>query len=728
MSLLLLLACPPAPDTSPAADTDSGAPAWAEPEWDAAPEPLPCNEGEAAPLYDAALADAEISRDNMGFAESIWSSLARAGYVRGPFQWPSFEPVHHEPEYAACWVRQHAADLDAAGAAAHPVAAALGVLAATAGVPAEGEPVQPDDTSLASALDELADAAGGGDDGDRADELPEELAEALVLIVRALTEGIDARHRMDAASEGVAKPQRLFRDGASMVLSATDNQPSYTDPEATTVYTDWFTSDDGPRALLGPARKLAFAIEDADLQRFAGGDTSWSFDTDAGRILISPSTDDLHDASTGAVLLAIDLGGNDTYLDGVGANADEDNPVAVNVDLGGDDTYGYTPVPDDHDTEGLLPSDIRGREPAYGGYWTSSSITSRQGSGRYGIGLAFDLGAGNDTWASLRLSQGFGSLGVGVLADDGGDDTYAAEAGAQGSGVFGYGLLLDGGGNDTYLSWAFSQGFGYTGGIGQLLDVAGDDTFVADPGNAFGGTTLYYSPQLPGGEGNSSFCQGAGFGFRGDQWSTWFSGGVGSLRDVAGNDSYVAGVFSQATGYWEGTGILADGAGNDTYDALYYMQGGSAHFASALFFDGGGDDQYSQTFDSQYMHTGAGHDYSLGLFLEDAGNDVYAYNGLAAGASNCQGVGVFVDKDGSDTYTARSTYSTGLGNHSGECETRTSTPSIGIFLDGGGDPDVYLWPEDELRTPADDSTFGIEWNSTDDEHGGAADGSEVTGF
>lgn len=727
MSLLLLLACTVPLDTGEAPGPEPEPEAPAPQAWDAPAETLSCNEGADAPLYDLALADAEIAREDVGFPESLWSSLARAGYVRGPFQWPSFEPVHHGPEYAACFLRQHAADLDAAVAAAHPVSSALGALAATAGTPSDGEPIQPDDTDLATALGVLVDVAGGGDDPDLAANLPADLAAALVPIVRALSAGIETRHAMDEASAEIAKPQRLFRDGASLVISSISYQPDFSDADALGLYADWFTSELGPRALLLPARQIAHAIEAADLGQFAGGDTSWRFATDAGAIVIAPSSDDLHDAAEGPVLFLLDLGGDDGWLDGAGANADEENPVSVSVDLAGDDVYGYPEVADSHDAEGLLPSDEDGRENSFG-YWPSASRIGRQGSGRYGIGMAIDLGGGNDTWASLRMSQGFGALGVGVLADDGGDDSYSAEAGAQGSSVFGYGLLLDGGGDDHYRSWAFSQGFGYSGGMGLLLDGAGDDEYMADPGNSFGGATLYYSPQLPSGEGNSSFCQGAGFGFRGDNWSAWLSGGVGTLRDRSGNDRYVAGVFSQGTGYWEGTGIVSDGAGDDVYDALYYMQGGSAHFATGLFHEGGGNDQYSQTFDSYYMHTGAGHDYSLGMFLEDGGDDVYNTNGLAAGASNCQGVGIFVDRDGSDIYTARSTYSTGLGNHSTECESRTSSPSTGIFLDGGGDPDRHYWPEDEIQRPDNDSVFGLEWNGTDDEHGGAADGGDGTGF
>lgn len=688
---------------------------------------MDCAEGAEAPLLESALADANLDREDLGFESSLWASWERMGYVRGPFQMPWFEDAHHEPEHAACFARQTSADFDAAALTLHPVAAAIGAQATASGIELEGNPIAALDTPLSEALAALVNAAGGGDDAERADELPEDLAAALVPIILALAAGIDARHAMDETSADITKPQRMFSGAAGLVIPDVGYLPEVTDPDAVELFADWYMSESGPRQLLLPAKQIAFAIEDANLAGFAGGETDWQFATDAGIIRVAPSTDDTHEIGDNSVLFLLDLGGNDTYLDGAGANRNDENPVAVNVDLGGQDHYGYVEVPDDHDIEGTLVSDSDGRENQ-STHWVSDSGTGRQGSGRYGIGMAFDLGGDDDIWASLRMSQGFGTLGIGVLRDDGGNDTYAAEAGAQGSGVFGWGLLLDGGGDDTYTAWAYSQGFGYVGGVGTLHDNAGNDDYFANPGDAFAGVTLYYSPQLPGGEGNSSFCQGAGFGLRGDSWEQYFSGGFGVLRDVEGDDSYQTGVFGQGTGYWEGTGLLADGAGNDQYDALYYMQAGVAHYAMGLFFEGGGDDAYNQRFDSYYMHTGAGHDYSLGLFVDEGGNDTYGYGGLAVGASNCQGVGIFVDKDGTDLYDARSSYSTGLGNHSGECESRTSEPSIGLFIDSGGDVDDYRWPEDTMRLPANDSSFGIDWNGTDDEHGGAVDGDGATGF
>lgn len=720
----------PAGDTAPA--DDSGDPGDSGPDdpvlstWDPTAEILACNQGADAPLYDAALANAEIAREDVGFPASLWNALARSGYVRGAYQWPSFEAVHHEPEYAACWVRQSEADLDAAALAAHPVASSIRAVAALQSRTWTEDPL-PASADLEAALEHLVAAAGGGGDVSAASQLAGDLAAALAPVVEALAVAIEARDAMVAAAEGVAGTRKLYNGAAGMVIGGSAYLPDIADADANAAFESWFTTS-GPSTLLLPTAQLAFAIEEADLARFAGRDDTWSFATEAGTIAIAGSGGDDHALGEGeAQLLLLDLGGDDTYRDGAGANRDEDNPVAVAIDLGGNDAYGYDVVPDDHDTEGVLASDAGGRSRS-GGYYPSASDVPRQGAGRLGIGMLLDLGGGNDSYASLRMSQGFGALGVGVLYDDGGDDTYAAEAGAQGSAVFGYGLLLDRAGNDTYLGWAYSQGFGYVGSVGALVDVEGDDDFRADPGNGFGGTTLYASPQLPGGEGNSSFCQGAGFGLRGDSYGLWLSGGLGVLRDASGSDSYVAGVFSEGTGYWEGTGLLSDGDGADQYDALYYMQGGSAHFATGLLHDGGGDDRYNQRFDSYYMHSGAGHDYSLGMLIDESGDDTYGYNGLAAGASNCQGVGVFVDRDGSDVYDARSTYSTGLGNHSGECASRTSQASTGIFLDSGGDADTYLWPGGDGRVPSDDSVFGIEWNATDDEHGGAVDGDGAAGF
>ena len=119
------------------------------------------------------------------------------------------------------------------------------------------------------------------------------------------------------------------------------------------------------------------------------------------------------------------------------------------IDLGGDDVYGYVGDENAEAAAPLLPDDGSGRfEPGSNGAPFgpfSFSKTSRQGGANLGVALHFDLGSGNDQYRSLRRSQGFGSMGVGVLYDDGGDDIYRCEAGCQGSALFGIGVQIDAG-------------------------------------------------------------------------------------------------------------------------------------------------------------------------------------------------------------------------------------------------------------------------------------------
>ena len=722
--LLLLLACAPTvPTAPPPPDEVDPAP---PPAWDAAPAAIDCAPGGAAPLLDTALADAGLERDAFGYSERQWTQWGEL--VDNPFVLSWYLEVHHSPEQVPCFAGRLNTDLDAAAASLHPVAGLLAGIASRADAPLVADPVDPGVTTLDEALAALLDVTGDASDTPDTSGLDPDLSAALVPVVLAVTDAVAARYALDAVLDTNGwGANKAFNQGPGMVIDVGRAFPDYSDATELAAFEAWYLSDTGPRALVDPARRIAFALEDADLARFVGLDQALRVETAAGAILVSPGTDDVHTADLGALLLHVELGGDDTYTGGAGATYDGDNPVSVLVDLGGDDVYGYDVVPDDADTAGTLASDADGRTTR-GGYSPSASSTGRQGSGRYGIGLLYDLGGGADTYASLRMSQGFGSMGVGVLADDGGDDTYASETGSQGAAVFGVGLLYDGGGDDTYRAWSFSQGFGYVGSGGLAYDRDGDDTWLSDAGNDYGGTTLYASAQLASGQGNNSFSQGAGFGLRDDAYSVWLAGGIGVLRDAVGADTYTAGVFAQGTGYWEGTGVLADGGGDDTYDALWYVQGGAAHYALAMLVDTAGNDAYNPNFTPLNVMLGSGHDNSVGVMIDGGGDDVYTYTTLAAGASNCQGVGVFVDLDGSDTYNAVSTYSTGLGNHSTECDTRINTGSEGIFLDSGGDADTYVWPADELRLPADNSTFGVSWAGTGDEYGGAADGDGGTGF
>jgi hypothetical protein len=507
---------------------------------------------------------------------------------------------------------------------------------------------------------------------------------------------------------------------------------AYLDTGAGYLFAQHFTAPEVRRAdvqgaLLGDVELALLATAARDLAdaanalgAHAGAAARLSFATPAGRIEVRGGTaaDTYDDAAFHETLLLADLGGDDVYRFPAGANASLANGVALVVDVAGADLYGYDEVPIASDVgpagSARLPSDADGRDPAVAGGSgpATRSRTARQGAGRLGVGMLLDLGTESDTYRSLRFSQGYASLGVGVLYDAGGDDTYTAEAASQGAAVGGLGLLIDRSGSDHYTAYAYAQGFGYVRGVGALADGAGDDAYLAVPDDV-----LYFSPQDPGGS-NSSFSQGAGFGRRDDRTDgVPMSGGLGVLRDRAGDDTYDAAIFAQATGYWFGTGMLLDGAGADRYDARWYVQAGTAHFAAAVLIDDGvGDDLYGTSSRRLNMALGAGHDFSLAWLVDRGGSDTYVAPNLALGGGNAAGAGFFVDVAGDDHYTAASDLT--LGNASVETvgdTLRGRAETLGVFLEGGG-ADVYARPSVTV-TPADGTTWSQSLHTGEGERG-----------
>ena len=271
-------------------------------------------------------------------------------------------------------------------------------------------------------------------------------------------------------------------------------------------------ADAGTHRMLRAAIKLAQAVEGARLKRFAGSKVdAWWYVPGLGKVILAGPGDDTHSypgpRSLGAsVALLLDTGGSDIYRMPAGANTPGESLASVHIDLGGDDKY---------------------EAGEFG-----------QGAGQRGVGLLWDLGGGADTYQTAGSGQGAGAHGVGVLLDDGGDDKYVGVRGAQGAGMDGVGVLIDLGGDDKYDTFTRSQGFGGPGGHGVLYDAAGNDKYRADPGDPEqGGELRYPSPQLPN-SGNASLGQGAAAGMRDDNNGQHRVGGVGLLRDRAGDDSY----------------------------------------------------------------------------------------------------------------------------------------------------------------------------------------------
>ncbi|MCA9674225.1 MAG: hypothetical protein KC464_04205, partial [Myxococcales bacterium] len=458
--------------------------------------------------------------------------------------------------------------------------------------------------------------------------------------------------------------------------------------------------------LYGAGVDVLEALAQADLSRFAQVPTSsvatstatlvFSAETPLGRVAIGDGDSGVYDPRApgmdGAWAVLIDLGGNDEYRVPAGGNQSADNSASVLVDLGGDDVYGYVVTPAAGD-QGRLPSDAGGRyrtirPPDLDNGPISLSQVPRQGGARMGVAVLYDIGGGRDHYQSLRLSQGTGVVGVGVLLDEGGDDQYFAEAASQGAAAFGIGLLYDAGGSDVRHAYTMSQGFAFARAAGVVYDLTGDDQYLMDPGDPdVGGDPLYFNAQRPG-RANSTLGQGFAFGRRADTTDRAFmSGGVGLLVDADGNDRYEGSVFTQGGGYWFGTGVLADHAGDDTYDGLWYAMAAGAHYAMGALLEGGGDDVYGGALPRVNVTVGGGHDYSAVFLVDEAGNDTYAGARITIGAGNLNGVGVFVDNAGDDLYDARNVYGIGAAGILESFEPgspRRKVQTIGLFIDAAG--------------------------------------------
>ena len=357
-------------------------------------------------------------------------------------------------------------------------------------------------------------------------------------------------------------------------------------------------------------RKLSFAsrLMASQLQKLAGMDVqdvgagfrSCFMETVMGRVGIFGRG---NDTITGDWCLVIDLGGDDLYTGTMASPSGMDRPFALVADLGGDDTY--------DSGEGSLVNACMG------------------------IGMLMDV-SGHDHYLSGKEGMVSACYGTALLFDMEGDDLYSCDGGySLGAAHVGAGILADLTGDDRYLSGDCSQGYGGTMGLGLLLDGAGSDLY----------NSTRHCP---------SFVQGAARG----RWAEAtdghsLGGGLGILVDCGGADEYHAGSFSQGAGYFLGGGFFADLEGNDRYQAESHSQGYAAHFALGAFYDKSGDDRYNEGTDPLKITQilGGGRDCSFGFFLDGAGDDRYHLGNRSMGIGDLNGIGVFWDRDGDDSYT-----------------------------------------------------------------------------
>lgn len=663
-------------------------PAVAPPAGDAA---CPAKKPAAADALDDALGKAGIDRCGYGFSDAtmaIWKPI----FSDDAYQLPSFRPLHQGLLRIPAFAQETEGYLDAALDGKQTVSNVLLAASVRKGHTIDAcvqlggwESALAAASPLAAALSKL----GAGDAAALAAQtqgVPLDLQQALVPVLATLAW---------AASEVRAAVGTEVSDELDFLSRVYSFVIIPTDPFTVDKTSVGYLKKVDEKRMATAAALVARAVEAADLSKFAGtASTSLAVDTPLGAVVIGgPSADSYtagHLAEKSALLL--ELGGDDTYEVPVGSGR-RDLPVGVAIDLAGKDHYGYAIVPDSLDTPTRPPSDSAGRYGFGGAMGQTLSRVGRQGSGILGVGLAWDLGVADDVYASLALSQGAGALGVGALFDQGGTDKYVAENTSQGSAMWGIGALIDAAGNDEYRTFYASQGFGYVHGVGVAVDGGGDDTWFADPGDPkVGGDSLYPSAQLPK-EGNTSMCQGAGFGRRDDTKGLYMAGGHGLLYDRAGKDSYTASVFAQGSGYWLGFGLLTDKAGNDTYKGLWYVQGASAHFALGAHFDRAGNDLYNPSFPIRATSIGVGHDFSGALHVDLGGDDQYTAPGLSLGCGNSQGAGGLINVGGNDQYTpaGNNTYGCASLGHGGPYTSRDDMPTYGIFVDAEG-TETYALP------------------------------------
>jgi hypothetical protein len=312
------------------------------------------------------------------------------------------------------------------------------------------------------------------------------------------------------------------------------------------------------------------------------------------------------------------------------------------------------------------------------------------------LSVIVDL-AGADRYLSAGLGVSGAALGgVGLLVDQAGDDVYAGGALTQGGGLLGFAALIDKDGDDLYSAQELAQGAGLFG-LGLLIDGAGDDRYSA-----------------------ARFAQGFGGPF-----------GHGLLLDLHGDDRYLAGgkqpssygtagrfqAFSQGVGMgapgWAtgGIGVLQDAAGDEHYVGANFAQGVGYYFGAGLLQDGGGADRYTGAryaqgaaahlgagllieqqgadayFGQTAAHAGGAWDLSIAGLIDCGGNDRYHTGELSLGAGEQNALGFFYEHEGADRYRT-SAKGLGFSGRTDYADGRNAS-NAGLFLDRGGDADQY---------------------------------------
>ncbi len=642
------------------------------------------------------------------YASGLTPDLVNFSYYGVPGDDYAYSGQLQLPEYASYWRNDHLYMPEYTEGVASDLAACADSIDAlvtwaddrfglSSGLPSFTptlDPSEPLAEAVISLMESIGDTPNGTEIRNDASDVPMVLQQEIARILQYTEAAIP--YREDALSDmGIAGNLSEYYSWAHWILVRCSGS-----------VTDHTVSSD-IRNMVRAARLVGTGIDTALANGFGsvGGTYDFTVDTSAGRIVVKDTGANSYDNRD--YLLIVDAGGNDTYNAPAGANNSPNNGISVCLDLDGSDVHNRIDDPLDVDRVNNPPNDN----------------TSQQGVGRCGVGILVDIGEDSDQYSSVRLSQGLGIYGIGVLYDDGGSDSYTSEALSQGASFNGIGILADLGGSDDYYMYAYGQGFGFVLGVGVLYDGGtGIDDYHAereyDPV-----LNDYQSPQNT--EKNGNFCQGAGFGLRGND----IAGGLGLIYDGGGDDSYYGGVFCTGTAYFFSTGIVYDAGGNDNYATQWYGCSGNAHQSACILMDKAGNDSYENL---QSCGVGSGHDVSVAWVVDESGDDIYNGAGHSLGASNECGAGYLVDFDGTDQYNlvggAGSASTLGRGYFSNELVNdawnmqwyrNTHYYNFGFFVDCGGDEDVYDEKFSDIPTL---EPFNYNWDSPNEIHIDAGNG------